>query len=414
PTRRCHGTLQKRANQVYNSFSPEQQATAQHIFLSLTQLGEGTEDTRRRVLKQDLISTRFPESLIDVVVQRLADEKLIVTDEQGEKRGGDRQAVIDVAHEALIRHWLLLRKWLTENRDQLRQKRKIEERAEEWRLHHKSKDYLLQGKLLVDAKAFHKQQTNALSLSGLAVEFIQKSTRQKRVNQLRAAGFLTVPVLVVYVAIVPPLRQINYGRAWRTIETRSPGTLEALEVLTEGCREKYALNISDYLLTLLFGDCADLSSANLHSTNLRSADLSSANLDSADLSSANLDSADLSSANLDSANLDSANLRDANLRNANLHNANLRSANLRYADFRSTTPTFSGQEVYLIFPITRDSAAYDTIGASLSGANFSDADLSGADFRDVRGLIPEQVKAARNWENATYSDEFRKQLGIEE
>ncbi|MGB3293599.1 MAG: hypothetical protein WBB01_11490 [Phormidesmis sp.] len=43
------GTLDKRATEIYNSFDLDQQRTVQHIFQQLTQLGEGTEDTRRRV-----------------------------------------------------------------------------------------------------------------------------------------------------------------------------------------------------------------------------------------------------------------------------------------------------------------------------------------------------------------------------
>ncbi|NJL35960.1 MAG: hypothetical protein HC899_03785 [Leptolyngbyaceae cyanobacterium SM1_4_3] len=439
------GTLQKRATQVYDSFSPEQQAAAQHIFLSLTQLGEGTEDTRRRVLKQDLISPCFPESLIDLVVQRLADEKLIVTDEQGEKGGSNREAVIDVAHEALIRHWLLLRKWLNENRDQLRQKRKIEERAEEWRSHHKSKDYLLQGKPLADAKAFHKQQANTLSLSDLAVEFIQRSSRQKRVNQLRAAGFLTVPVLVVFVAIVPHLRQRNYAQARNIVATRGAGTREALEVLTEGCHERQflerqQLKIPNYLITLLFGNCTNLSR-----TNLRGADLRDANLSGANLSTANLVGAYLTSANLHSINLSSSKLMDTTFENANLYGANLSGANFSNAGLTNTdlsnanlsdakfyganlsNANLSGSNLsdadFLSFdPARLDSATLS--GADLSGAdlryvylrfaNLSNADLRDANLSNAHDLTPEQVKAARNWEEAIYDEEFRRQLGIEE
>ena len=43
------GTLKQRADEVYNSLTTEQQQTAKHIFLSLTQLGEGAEETRRRI-----------------------------------------------------------------------------------------------------------------------------------------------------------------------------------------------------------------------------------------------------------------------------------------------------------------------------------------------------------------------------
>ena len=61
-------------------------------------------------------------------------------------------------------------------------------------------------------------------------------------------------------------------------------------------------------------------------------------------------------------------------------------------------------------------------GADLSGINFENADfqsinlananLEGSDLMLVRNLTPEQVKAAKNWTKAKYSDEFRKKLGL--
>ena len=44
------GAIAKTAETVYrDALSPDQQALARNIFLRLTELGEGTEDTRRRV-----------------------------------------------------------------------------------------------------------------------------------------------------------------------------------------------------------------------------------------------------------------------------------------------------------------------------------------------------------------------------
>lgn len=127
------GTLDRRATEVYQSLSKLERDAARHIFLSLTTLGEGTEDTRRRVLKQDLVTAKHDAQLIDNVIQKLADEKLVVTRDRVEPNIEiARQAEVDVAHEALIRNWLLLRQWLDECRDKLRQKRKIEDAASEW------------------------------------------------------------------------------------------------------------------------------------------------------------------------------------------------------------------------------------------------------------------------------------------
>ena len=141
------GTLNQRATEVYKRLSQSEQDAAQHIFLSLTTLGEGTEDTRRRVLKKDLVTAKHNAKLIDNVVQKLADEKLIVTRDRVEPNSDiGKQAEVDVAHEALIRNWILLRQWLDECREQLRQKRKIEDAAQDWQASGKKTDYLLSKK----------------------------------------------------------------------------------------------------------------------------------------------------------------------------------------------------------------------------------------------------------------------------
>ena len=43
-----HGAIAKTAESVFARLTPEQQALARRIFLRLTELGEGTQDTRRR------------------------------------------------------------------------------------------------------------------------------------------------------------------------------------------------------------------------------------------------------------------------------------------------------------------------------------------------------------------------------
>ncbi|WP_199316587.1 hypothetical protein [Chroococcidiopsis sp [FACHB-1243]] len=131
---RVKGTLQKRATEVYESLLPQEQQAAKGIFIELTQLGEGTEDTRRQVLKRNLVTAEQSEAFVEQIIQKLADAKLVVTSELVEKGSPPKRvAVVDIAHEALIRHWSLLRGWIEENRDKLRQKRKIEAAAEEWR-----------------------------------------------------------------------------------------------------------------------------------------------------------------------------------------------------------------------------------------------------------------------------------------
>jgi uncharacterized protein YjbI with pentapeptide repeats len=113
-------------------------------------------------------------------------------------------------------------------------------------------------------------------------------------------------------------------------------------------------------------------------------------LEKADLRSANLTGAILGSTNLREANLQDACLRKARAANINLHsaslcNADLKEANLYQAQFNN---------------------------ADLQRANFQGARIQGADFRGARNINQEQIKAAQNWEQATYDDNFRKELGL--
>ncbi len=382
------GTLQTRATEVYESLSLEEQQATKRIFLELTQLGEGTEDTRRQVVQRDLVTSQHPEVVINRTIQRLADEKLVVTSTLS-----NQIAVVDVAHEALIRHWSLLRKWIEESRDVLRQKRKIEAAAIEWRDRGKAKDYFLQGKRLRDAKEFQKQQAENLILSYLAIEFIQASVRQRRNNRFQSiAFFLIIPLgLSVYVGIVIE-KSIRINQLWQTVDTAgakkdSQARIQALEKLIQAGESLAKKDFSDANLS-----GANLSSANLSGAILTRADLSRADLSRADLSRANLNRANLSDANLNRANLSFAdpNLSNANLSNANLYYADLNSANLNSANLGDANLS----------------------NARLSDAKLYSAYLYGANLSNTYELTPEQVKTASSWEKTKYDEDFRAKLGL--
>ena len=139
------GALEKQANAVYESFaeSTVKQGLVQRIFLELVQPGEETEDTRRQVLKRELISEIHPEAMLDEVLGKLVEARLVVTDEV--PTGNDLSVVvIELAHEATIRHWQQLRYWLNNHRQDLPLIREIRKAAKLWQAN-KSNKYLLTG-----------------------------------------------------------------------------------------------------------------------------------------------------------------------------------------------------------------------------------------------------------------------------
>ena len=117
------GAIAETAESVFtDQLSRAQQNLARDIFLRLTELGEGTEDTRRRAALNELMQATEESAQARIVLNTLADARLITLNEES----------AEVAHEALIREWQRLQDWLTEDRDGLRMHRHLTNSAHEW------------------------------------------------------------------------------------------------------------------------------------------------------------------------------------------------------------------------------------------------------------------------------------------
>ncbi len=122
---RLDGALQRRAEEIYAGFSPAEQDLCRRIFLRLTQLGRGTEDTKRRVAARELLTAAADGNEIEKVLGRLAAERLVTM--SGTAGGGER--TVEVAHEALIRSWGRLRQWIDSRRQLLLRRERLGEAA---------------------------------------------------------------------------------------------------------------------------------------------------------------------------------------------------------------------------------------------------------------------------------------------
>ena len=154
------------AEGVYGKLAPAEQTIARNIFLQLTELGEGTLDTRRRV-KMDELGQSKEEETVANVLKTLTDARLITTEQDS----------AEVAHEALIREWGTLRKWLDENRESLRLHRHLTESAEEWALRGREASELYRGKRFQQIQEWIKIHDD--KLSPLEREFVKASQNVK-------------------------------------------------------------------------------------------------------------------------------------------------------------------------------------------------------------------------------------------
>ncbi len=201
--------LEHKAQEVYDALELEEQACARWIFLSLTQLGDTTEDTRRRVPKSDLVVKKYPVALVDRTLQVLTTAKLVIVGSEEDAKGQGRgialereepqkpaehylsssfpnnfpnsPPTVEVAHEILIRHWSTLRWWLDENRSRLRSQRQITEAALQWQQHGQSPDFLLQGVRLEAAEELYIEYTD--ELPELVQQFVEACLEQRQQQQ---------------------------------------------------------------------------------------------------------------------------------------------------------------------------------------------------------------------------------------
>jgi WD40 repeat protein/class 3 adenylate cyclase len=117
------GAIAKTAETVYrDALSPGQQELARNIFLRLTEVGEHTEDTRRRVSIGELTPRPEQADAVEQVLRILAEARLVTIGEE----------TVEVAHEALIRHWPTLRSWLEEDREGRLVHRGLTEASHQW------------------------------------------------------------------------------------------------------------------------------------------------------------------------------------------------------------------------------------------------------------------------------------------
>ncbi len=155
---------------------------------------------------------------------------------------------------------------------------------------------------------------------------------------------------------------------------------------------------------------ADLQAADLRGANLRSADLRGANLSFAKLHNAYAVNGKFQSANLRNTEMPNAILEDANFENADLRAADFKAAKLRSANLASADLRYAGLQNASLARTNLEKARLSE--ARVEGADFAFANLKEADLRGTHGLKTWEIKEAKNWELAFYSDDFLEELGL--
>ncbi|MDO0938537.1 XRE family transcriptional regulator [Streptomyces sp. DG2A-72] len=236
------GALARTAEEFYAELSDERRELARQVFVRLTALGEGTEDTRRRVPLGELAHLGVPAPPgpdservqgtgpgpgqdmaedVGAVLESAARARLLTLDK-------DR---VELTHEALIRCWPRLHGWLTEDRERLRVLRQLTEAARTWESLGRDPDALFRGARLALVREAGDQvlsgEEHAFLDASAAAERAESARGRRRARRMRRLTALLAVLLSVAVAAA--------GLALRARDelTRERNTVLAREVALE-------------------------------------------------------------------------------------------------------------------------------------------------------------------------------------
>ena len=172
------GALAQRAKGEYEKLSDKEKEILRNMFvLRLVQPGEGTEDTRRRAIKEELLAVGGDREAAEKVLKKWTDARLL-TVMHDRVRGQD---MVDVAHESLIRKWERIRQWMAEGREISRQVGILRQAAWEWDRSMKNPDFLYRGARLAQLEGV--MDSHSVDLTEIEKKFIWAGVARRESDQ---------------------------------------------------------------------------------------------------------------------------------------------------------------------------------------------------------------------------------------
>ncbi len=196
------GALEHRAEEIFERFDDEERKQARRIYLSLVSAGVKSEATRRRADLREFAPPDAASAPAGKVLDRLVQERLVIISRSGDPETGEETA--EIAHEALIRGWRRLQRWLDEDREFLLWRQRAKVLVNAWEDSGQDDAALLRGAPLAEARRWLEERGVDLHPDGRA--FIQKSiARERRARLLKravAAGFAVLALAAFFSYLV--------------------------------------------------------------------------------------------------------------------------------------------------------------------------------------------------------------------
>lgn len=142
------------------------------VVVQLVQPGEGGPDLRRVAKREQIGEANWS------LLNRLADSRLVITD-----RNEDGEETAEIVHEALIRHWPRLGRWVDAERRFRTWQERLRQSEKDWKNQNRDDGALLRGARLTEAEEYLR--TNVAAIGDAERRFIETSM-SRRAEEMRA------------------------------------------------------------------------------------------------------------------------------------------------------------------------------------------------------------------------------------
>ncbi|MGW2383258.1 NACHT and WD repeat domain-containing protein [Streptomyces sp. NPDC001658] len=215
------------ADTIYRALQPDEQRIARSLFLRLVRIGDGVEDTRRRLPRAELLTTGPDPRAAATVIAVFTQGRLLT----------QHQDTVEITHEALLQAWPRLREWIQADRAGHLLHQDLEEAAAAWERSGRDTGMLYRGQRLETARAWAEQSAHE-QLGPAAATFLATSVQHgRRGIRLRrtAVAALTALAVIASAAAGLALQQRSEAQA-----QRDEAVFSRIKAESDGLRENQA------------------------------------------------------------------------------------------------------------------------------------------------------------------------------
>jgi WD40 repeat protein len=176
------GALGRRAGELHDGLDAAGKDVARQLFLRLVALGEGAEDTRRRVPRSEIASLDVDQGAMTTVLDTFGASRLLSFD----RDPSTGAPTIELAHEAILTAWPRLHRWIDTAREDLRSERRVAAASREWAQANWDPSFLLSGSRLEQAESW--QADSGIAVTPEEREYLEASRVERERRKAEEAA----------------------------------------------------------------------------------------------------------------------------------------------------------------------------------------------------------------------------------